>query len=183
VIHGVRVLLRPVEERDHGLIHTWQNDPEVWWLRDHKGPFSMEDVVESERRAREDGHPYLIEVDGTPIGRIALDAFRRRDRICSLSILIGEPSAWERGHATDAVAAMMDEAFDRYDLHRVEFWSTADDERSIRVLGTCGFVVDGRLPERSWKGGSWVDRVVLSVTREGFAGSAAAADLRRHRVE
>jgi len=181
VIHGVRVLLRPVEERDYPLINAWQNDPEVWWLMDYERPFSMEDIVESEQRAREEGHPYVIEVEGKPIGRIGLNAFRRRDRICSLYIFIGERSAWEQGHGTDAVAALVDEAFDRFDLSRVELWSLADNERAIHVYDKCGFALDGRLAQRSWKGGAWVDRVVMSVTREGFATSDAAADLRRHR--
>ncbi|HET9671373.1 MAG TPA: GNAT family protein [Actinomycetota bacterium] len=182
MIHGIRVVLRPVEERDHPLIHRWQNDPEVWWLMDYEGPFSLEDVAQSERRAREEGHPFVIEVDGTPIGRIGLNAFRRRDRICSLYVLIGERAAWDHGYGTDAIAALVDEAFDRSDLHRIELWSTADNERAIHVYETCGFVADARLPERSWKGGGWVDRVVMSVTREGFAASRAAADLRGHRA-
>jgi diamine N-acetyltransferase len=183
VIHGVQVLLRPVEERDYPLIHTWQNDPEVWWLMDYEGPFSLEDIAESEQRAREEGHPYMIEVDGTSIGRIGLNAFRRRDRICSLYVFIGERSAWEKGHGTDAIAALVDEAFDRYDLSRVELWSLADNERAIHVYEKSGFALDGRLPARSWKDGAWVDRVVMSVTREGFATSDAAADLRRHREQ
>jgi RimJ/RimL family protein N-acetyltransferase len=181
VIHGIRVVLRPVEERDHPLIRDWQNDPEVWWLMDYEQPFSLADIAESERRAREEGHPYVVEVDGTPIGRIGLNAFRRRDRICSLYVLIGERSAWEQGYGTDAVAVLVDEAFDRFDLHRVELWSTGDNARAIHVYEKCGFAVDGRLPERSWKGGAWVDRVVMSVTREGFASSSPAAELRRHR--
>jgi RimJ/RimL family protein N-acetyltransferase len=141
----------------------------------------MQDIAESERRAREEGHPYVIEVDGDAIGRIGLNAFRRRDRICSLYVLIGERSAWEQGYGTDAVAALVEEAFDRYDLRRVELWSTADNARAIHVYEKCGFTVDARLPERSWKGGAWVDRVVMSVTRDGFASSVAAADLRRRR--
>jgi hypothetical protein len=157
VIHGTRVLLRPVEERDHALIHAWQNDPEVWWPMDYEGPFSMQDIVESERRAREEGHPYVIEVDGIAIGRIGLNAFRRRDRICSLYILIGERSAWERGYGTDAVAALVDEAFDRYDLHRVELWSTADkrarhprlrEMRLRRGWTAVGAIVEGRRVDR-----------------------------------
>ena len=181
MIHGTRVVLRPVEERDLELIQAWQNDPEVWWLMDYEGPFSREDVAESERRAREEGDPYVIEVDGTAIGRVGLNAYRRRDRICSLYVLIGDRSAWERGYGTDAVAALVDEAFDRMDLNRIELWSLADNERAIHVYGKCGFEVDARLPERSWKDGAWVDRVVMSVTREGFAASPAAAELRRHR--
>jgi diamine N-acetyltransferase len=182
VIHGTHVLLRPVEERDHAMIHAWQNDPEAWLLMDSEGPFSMQDIVESEQRARAEGHPYVIEVDGKPIGRIGLNAFRRRDRICSMYILIGEASAWEQAYGTDAVSALVDEAFDRYDLHRIELLSTADNERAIHVYEKCGFVADGRLPERSWKGGAWVDRVVMSVTREGFAASPAGVDLRRRHV-
>lgn len=181
MIHGIRVLLRPVEERDHALIHAWQNDPEVWWLMDYERPFSMEDIVDSERRAREEGLPYIIEVDGRAIGRIGLNRFRRRDRICSLYVFIGERSAWELGYGTDAVAALIDEAFDRMDLARIELWSTADNGRAIHVYGKCGFVTDARLPERSWKGGAWIDRVVMSVTRDGFEASRAASDLREHR--
>ena len=181
MIHGIQVLLRPVEERDHTLIHAWQNDPEVWWLMDYEGPFSIEDIVESERRAREEGLPYLIEVDGRAIGRIGLNGFRRRDRICSLYVFIGERSVWDLGYGTDAVAALIDEAFDRMDLARIELWSTADNPRAIHVYETCGFVTDARLPDRSWKGGAWVDRMVMSVTRDGFDASRAAADLRDHR--
>ena len=181
MIRGTHVVLRPVEERDHELIYAWQNDPEVWWLMDYEGPFSREDIAESERRARAEGDPFVIEVDGTAIGRIGLNGYRRRDRICSLYVLIGDRTAWERGYGTDAVAALVDEAFDRMDLHRVELWSLADNARAIHVYGNCGFEVDARLPERSWKDGAWVDRVVMSVTRERFAESPAAAELRRHR--
>jgi len=181
VIPGIRVLLRPVEERDHPLIHAWQNDPEVWWLMDYERPFSFDDVVESERRAREEGLPYVIEVDGRAIGRIGLNGFRRRDRICSLYVFIGERSAWDLGYGTDAVAALIDEAFDRMDLARIQLWSTADNPRAIHVYEKCGFVTDARLPDRSWKGGAWVDRVVMSVTREGFEASRAGGDLRGHR--
>ena len=118
---------------------------------------------------------------GRAIGRIGLNRFRRRDRICSLYVFIGERSAWELGYGTDAVAALIDEAFDRMDVARIELWSTADNARAIHVYGKCGFVTDARLPERSWKGAAWVDRVVMSVTRDGFEASRAASDLREHR--
>ena len=91
MIRGERVVLRPVEELDHPLIQRWQNDPEVWWLMDHERPTSLGDVAESERRAREEGYPYIIELDGRPIGKIGLNDVRRRDRICRPYVFIGEP--------------------------------------------------------------------------------------------
>jgi [ribosomal protein S5]-alanine N-acetyltransferase len=169
VIEGRRVRLRPVEERDYPLIQAWQNDPEVWWLMDYELPFSRRDIEESERRAAEEGHPFVIEVDGRPIGRIGLNQFRRRDRICSLYVFIGDRSTWGMGYGTDAMMALLSHAFDRFDLVRVELWSLAENERAIRAYRHCGFDIDARLPERSFKDGGFVDRVVMSVTREGFS--------------
>ena len=169
MIEGRRVRLRPVEERDYPLIQAWQNDPEVWWLMDYERPFSRRDIAESERRAAEEGHPLVIEVDGRPIGRIGLNQFRLRDRICSLYVFIGDRSTWGMGYGTDALMALLSHAFDRYDLMRVELWSLADNERAIRAYHHCGFEVDARLPERSFKDGAFADRVVMSVTREGFS--------------
>ena len=168
MIRGRTVTLRPVEDRDHPLIQAWQNDPEVWWLMDYEAPFSLADIAESERRAREEGFPFVIEVDGRAIGRIGLNDLRRRDRLCHLYIFIGDRSAWGKGYGTDAIDALLAHAFDRFDLHQVELWSLSDNERAIRAYGHCGFREEARLADRSWKDGRWVDHVVMTVTREAF---------------
>jgi RimJ/RimL family protein N-acetyltransferase len=169
MIRGERVSLRRVEPRDHPLICAWQNQPEVWWWMDYDRPFSLADIAESENRAAEEGHPFVIEVDGRPIGRIGLNAFRPRDRICALYVFIGEPSAWGGGLGRDAVRTLVGFAFERFDLTRVELWSLATNERAIRSYRSCGFEVDATLERRSFRGGEWVDRVVMSVTREMFS--------------
>jgi RimJ/RimL family protein N-acetyltransferase len=178
MIRGELVTLRPVEERDHPLIQIWQNDPEVWWLMDYEGPFSLFDIADSERRAREEGFPFLIEVDGRPIGRIGLNGLRRRDRVCSLYVFIGDRSVWGMGYGTDAVDTMLGHAFERFDLHQVELWSLADNERALRAYRHSGFRVEARLADRSWKDGRWVDHVVMTVTREAFEQARAAREQR-----
>jgi RimJ/RimL family protein N-acetyltransferase len=160
--------LRPPEERDYPLILEWQNDPEVSWLMDYERRFTLEDIVQSERLAKEEGHPYVIEVGGRPIGRIGVNQFRERDRICSLYVFIGERAAWGKGHGTDAMMALLVDGFERYDLARVELWSLADNERAIRAYRHCGFEIDARLPERSFKDGRFYDRIVMSVPRQRF---------------
>ena len=175
MIVGREVVLRPVVESDHELIQRWQNDPEVWWLMDYERPFSARDIREAEARSVEEGRPFIIEADGIPIGKIGLNGFRRRDRICSLYIFIGERDRWAMGHAPDAIAALLRWAFDHHDLNRVELWSLADNERAIKAYEKCGFRIDARLPERSWKDGAWHDRIVMSVTRPGFSEAMAEA--------
>lgn len=168
MIRGEKVVLRPVQETDHPLIQAWQNHPEVWFWMDYEQPFSLEDIHESEARAREEGIPFVIEAEGKPIGRIGLNGFRRRDRICSLYVFIGEPEATGNGYGSDAICTLLAYAFERYDLARVELWSLAANERAIRSYERCGFARDAVLPGRSYKDGAWFDRVIMSVTREAF---------------
>ena len=176
MIRGRRVELRPIEEDDYPLILRWQNHPEVWWYMDYERPFSLPDIREDAERARADGHPFVITFEGRPVGRIGLNGFRRRDRICSLYLYIGEPAFWGRGYAQDALMALLSHAFDRLDLHQVELWTLAANARVIRVYERCGFVREATLRDRSWKDGGFVDRVVMSVTREEFAAARSAWD-------
>jgi RimJ/RimL family protein N-acetyltransferase len=168
MIRGERVTLRPVEESDYPLIHAWQNDPDVWWWMDYEQPFSLEDIAESEQRAREEGHPFVIEAEGRPIGRIGLNQFRRRDRICSLYVFVGDRTVEGKGYGREAIVTLLDHAFDRLDLHQVELWALAPNTRAITAYARCGFQQDAVLRDRSFKDGEFVDRVVMSVTREEF---------------
>jgi RimJ/RimL family protein N-acetyltransferase len=155
LIQGKKVALRPTEEADHALIHAWMNHPEVWRYMDYERPYSMADVKEDLERARRDGQPFTIVVGERPIGRIGLNQFRRRDRICSLYMFIGEPAFWGAGYASDAVMTLLSYAFERFDLHQVELWTLADNNRALVMY------------ER-WKQGGWVDHVVMSVKRGEF---------------
>jgi len=169
MLRGKRVVLRPVEDADVPHIHRWMNQPEVWRNMDYERPFSLEDVREDVERSRAEGVPFTIEADGTPIGRIGLNGFRRRDRIAALYLYVGEPAYWGHGYAHEALVALLSYAFDRFDLWQVELWTLADNENAIRVYGKCGFVEEGTLRDRSWKEGRWVDRLVMSVNRDEFA--------------
>jgi RimJ/RimL family protein N-acetyltransferase len=168
VITGRHVVLRPVEDEDLPVILRWQNHPEVWWHMDYERPFSLEDVREELTQTRLEGQAFIITVESRPIGRIGLNRFRRRDRICSLYVYLGEAESQGRGHARDAVMTMLSYGFDRLDLHQVEVSTLAANVRGLHLFGTCGFVREATLRDRSFKDGRWVDHVVLSVNRAEF---------------
>ena len=174
MIRGRTVRLRPVEESDYPLFHRWMNDPEVWRYMDYELPFTLADVRDDIERSRSEGQPFTILVGEQAIGRIGLNQFRDRDRICALYMFIGEQGSWGHGFARDAVMTLVDYAFDRMDLNLIELWSLADNDRALRMYRRCGFVEEGRLRERSFKEGRWVDHVTMSVNRTEFAVARAA---------
>jgi [ribosomal protein S5]-alanine N-acetyltransferase len=178
MIQGELVGLRPVEEQDLPLIHQWMNHPEVWRYMDYERPHSLQDVRQDIEQARVDGVPFTVVVGDRPIGRIGLNGFRRRDGVASLYLYIGEPEFWGRGYARDAVLTLLAYAFDRFDLHLVELWTLGDNDRALRAYEACGFRVEAHLRDRSFKQGAYVERVVMSVTREEFA-AARASDASR----
>ena len=176
MIRGRRVQLRPVEEDDVPLILRWQNSPAVWWDMDYERPSSVEDLREELATARQDGHPFLITVDGRQIGRVGLDGFRRRDRICSLYLYVGEPAFRGQEHELDAVMTLLGYAFSRLDLHQVELRTLATNHLVLEASGRCGFVREATLRQRSFQDGEWVDHVVMSVNRDEFAEARARWD-------
>lgn len=170
VLRGRHVLLRPVRESDHPLILEWQNDPEVWWWMDYERSFTLQDIHESEARAKVEGHPFLIEAPGTgPIGRIGLNQFSERDETCSLYVFIGARDAWGKGFGRDAIVTVLGWGFDTFGLHLVQLWGLTANVRAIRAYRRVGFVHDGTLRERSRKAdGRRYDRTILSITRAEF---------------
>ena len=172
MIKGKRVVLRRCEPADIPHILRWQNDPVVFRWMDYTEPFSLADIEESERRATQEGHPFIIEVEGRPIGRIGLNNFRPRDRMASLYVFIGErESAWGKGYGHDALMTILAYAFDSLNLRMVELWTLADNDRAIRLYKSCGLVEEGRLRDRSWIEGHYIDHLFMSINAEEFARS------------
>lgn len=169
MIKGKRVTLRRSEMRDVELIQSWQNDPIVFRWMDYVRPFTVEDIKESEERARQEGDPFVIEVEGRPLGRIGLNNFRPRDHVASLYVFVGERESWGKGYGRDALMALLAYAFDTRNLRLVELWTLADNERAIRMYKGCGFVEDGRLRDRSWIEGHYIDHLIMSITADEFA--------------
>jgi len=169
MINGKRVTLRRVEPSDYPHILRWQNDSAVFRWMDYTHPFSLKDIEDSESRAIVEGHPFVIELEGRPLGRIGLNNFRPRDRLASIYIFVGERESWAKGLGRDALMTLLVYSFDTLNLRMVELWTLADNDRAIHLYKACGFVEEARLRDRSWIEGHYIDHMIMSINSEEFA--------------
>lgn len=60
---------------------------------------------------------------------------------------------------------LLDYAFTKRNLHRVQLEVVADNEAAIRLYAAVGFVQEGRLREHAYARGRFVDVIAMSVLR------------------
>lgn len=70
---------------------------------------------------------------------------------------------WGRGYATEAGALMLDHAFARLGIHRVQAACGPDNEPSKRVLDRLGFRYEGRVRDHVFTNGAWRDSLLYSL--------------------
>jgi RimJ/RimL family protein N-acetyltransferase len=77
-----------------------------------------------------------------------------------------------KGYASEACREACRIAFERLGVLRVELQCAADNEKSARVALRCGFILEGRLRERSHKrDGSLVDRLWFGLLQREWQDS------------
>jgi RimJ/RimL family protein N-acetyltransferase len=162
--------IRSWQPGDVGSLARHANDRDVWRnLRDRfPHPYTPSHARAWIREARKaDPETYFaIAVGDEAVGGIGLelrtDVFRRTAEI---GFWIGQ-AFWGRGLATEAVRAMTDFAFSRFELCRLSAGVFEGNGASMRVLEKAGFACEGRLRKSVTKDGRTLDLLLYGIVRE-----------------
>ena len=162
-LHTDRLVLRPLTPADTDAVFAMRSDPQVqrygshppWTDRETAVPYIERDMREL---AAGDAAQLGIErrEDGAVIGTCTLYALDRQSRRADCGYVL-LPSAWGKGYASEAMAALLDWGFDELDLHRVEADIDPRNLASARMLERLGFKHEGHLRERWIVGGEISD--------------------------
>lgn len=118
-------------------------------------------------------HSFLIfrAADDALLGGITLSNLRRGvAQTATLGYWIGAAHA-RQGYVTEALGAVLEYAFQRLGLHRVEAACLSDNEASRRLLLKCGFQEEGYAREYLRINGSWQDHQLFAILRAEFSAS------------
>jgi RimJ/RimL family protein N-acetyltransferase len=169
-IKSDRILLRDWQPGDEPFLVRNANNRKVWInLRDRfPFPYRQADarrwVLQTCMLAPQT--QFAIVVDGEAAGGIGLeirsDVFRRSAEI---GYWLGEPF-WGRGIATEALRALTDYGFARFDLVRIDAGVFGWNRASIRVLEKAGYFLEGCLKKSVTKDGQTIDQFLYAKVKE-----------------
>jgi [ribosomal protein S5]-alanine N-acetyltransferase len=99
------------------------------------------------------------------IGNIKLGPIDRNHAVGDIGILIGEPSSWGKGYASEAISLLRDHAFAQLGLAKLTAGCYAVNEGSTRAFLRAGFVEEGRRISQWQAGDTRVDGVLLGCVK------------------
>jgi len=177
---GDRVFLRPPERGDYetwaGLRANSRDFLVPWepsWPPDALSRASFRARVAryaEDWRADQAYNFFIFAHDETLVGGIGLSNVRRGvSESASLGYWVGEPFA-RRGYMTAALPLVIDFAFERLGLHRLEAACLPSNIPSQSLLLKAGFRQEGRAREYLCIAGKWQDHLLFAILRADRAG-------------
>lgn len=168
-IRTERLVLRLYREADAGRLHSIYSRPEVavYLLEEPWTPeFASEKVSERLLRTGLDdetgGLAVVIEYEQTVIGDVLLWFTDRERRVAEIGWVL-DPEHGGKGLATEAVRAVLDLAFDHYQVHRVAAQMDARNIASAKLAGNAGMRYEAQLRQNWWSKGEWTDTVIYGM--------------------
>jgi ribosomal-protein-serine acetyltransferase len=162
--------LRPLEESDaaelHALIEANRERLAPWleWAADQ----AFEDTVDFLRRAKaqaaaNDGFQLAVVCEGKIAGVVGYREFDWGRRSTSLGYWVAAEHEG-RGTMTEAVRALVDQAFRGWRLERVEIRAATENRRSRAIPERLGFSLERTLPDAETVAGRKLDSAVYAIS-------------------
>lgn len=172
----LRLLQREDAEAVFHLIDADRERLRRWlpWVDEDRTPDDTRAFIEKALRQFAEGHGFHAGIwyRGELAGVIGLHFIDRNNRRTELGYwLAGRFEG--RGIMTRACRAVVDYAFGRLGLHRVEIRCAADNHRSRAIPERLGFTQEGVLRESGYLDGRFVDMVVYGVLASEWRAGAA----------
>jgi RimJ/RimL family protein N-acetyltransferase len=171
MIAGEHVILRAFERDDAERCYRWMNDPNIVRTLKTRYPIAFQNEaewIEGAMHANSNERHFAIERrdDRSHIGNASIHDIDWVSRSGWFGLFVGEPSAWNRGFGSDAIATLVRFAFEEMNLRKLRINVFDYNERAKHVLESRGFTQEGRLHDDFYRDGAYHDLVIYSIFRE-----------------
>ncbi len=169
-LRGSQVILRWLTAADVDALHEIFSDPEVaryLAIPRQLGRADTERFLDGIHEGYRTSSLYQwgIEHAGRVVGTCTLGGIDWENRRAEIGFALAR-AAWGQGLMPDALAVLIDHAFEDLRLHRIEADVDPRNSASLRLLERLGFRREGYLRERYFKDGEIQDSVFFGLLRQ-----------------
>jgi len=174
-LSGKLITLRTIEISDCNEAYvSWLNDSMVnQYLETRFSVQTLQSIIEFVYGMIKSDSSYLFAMitnDGNSkhIGNIKLGPIHPHYLCADVSYFIGDKNYWGKGIATEAIKLVVDFAFDKLKLHRVQAGVFEHNIGSVKALEKSGFICEGRLRNqlRVNTKSQWQDHLFYGILNE-----------------
>ncbi len=173
-IQTEHLLLRRLSMRDAEDFHEYARDPEVTRHLLWSTHRSMADtrrhlqfLLEQYHRSEPGSWAIVDRRSGKMIGTIGFMAYDATHLVAEVGYSLNR-AWWNRGVTTEAMQAVLREAFESLGVNRVEAMHFPENPASGRVMEKCGTRHEGRLRGKIWHQGQARDVEMWGITRQDW---------------
>ena len=167
-----RLILRPFKINDAQRVYELLADGEIGkhigYLPD---PYNLDDAQtwlssHEEQIKNKTGLPFAMtdKQTGDIIGSISLSSISKEHRHAELGYWLAK-AYWNNGFTTEAARALLDYAFENYDLLRIHAHHIATNTASKRVLEKLGMIEEGLLRQHINHRGKQSDIIIRAILK------------------
>lgn len=155
-------------------INEWFNDKELLYFEDDQdhllNPVTLdetqkflENIINSQSDNKVINYAIHRKLDTQLIGhgKIAfIDYYNKR---CKISITIGNKKDWGKGYAKETLIAVIEYCFKKLKLNRIGAEIFSFNKRSISLIESLGFILEGVIRQNVFKKGSFINEYIYGL--------------------
>jgi len=169
-IAGRKTILRKLEEKDLNNCLIWFKDSSVnKFLSQDFSNLTKAQEIQWFRCIQNSKKDLVFAIDTKDryihIGNCGLHKINWIKKSCELGIMIGEKNYWNKGYGLDAIKIMINFAFDKLNLVRIELNVYEYNHRAIKVYSKCGFKTINVLKKNHHYDGKFWDTFVMELRK------------------
>lgn len=173
ILHNDGIKLRALEPEDIDLIFQWENNTEIWNVSNTLVPFSryvISQYIENSARDIYENKQLRLVIESVDkqdaVGAIDLFDFDPFHRRAGIGILIADKKDRQQGYASAALDSMIDFGFNDLGLKQFYCNISVDNQDSLNLFRSKGFMDCGM--KRCWTkiGTQWVDEIMLQLIND-----------------
>lgn len=175
-LFGEKLVLREFRKEDLPHIREWATDDEVVrFLSDiFLYPHSLnqtEGFLNYVLEGKSDVEKMFVVAQKDTldyIGQVGLHHIDWKNRIAVVGIVIGKKDLFGKGIGSEAMELLQYFAFNKLNLNKLELSVHDFNERGIKCYKKCGFVEEGRLRQKYFYNGRYIDSISMGILKEEY---------------